>query len=202
MKYGEFRLLKLLRTRIIMSRIGKKPIKIPAEVQIRSRAGEIVVAGPKGELLVDIPDQIRVTIEDNRILVQRESDQKKVKALHGTIRQLLANAIVGVTEGWEKELEVVGTGYRVAKEGDKLILSLGFSHKVPFEPPSGIVLQVEGQNKIKVAGTDKALVGRTAATIRSIRPPDAYKGKGIRYLGEEIKLKPGKAAKGITGEVG
>lgn len=178
-----------------MSRIGKKPIKITLGVEVELKPGQAVMVGPKGNLVITVPDEIRIKIENNQILVQRDSDQKKAKALHGTIRQLLANAVAGVSQGWEKELEIVGTGYKAAQEGAKLILSLGFSHQVPINPPEGIVFQLEGQNKIKVTGVDKELVGRTAAVIRSIRPPDPYKGKGIRYLGEEIKLKPGKAAR-------
>ena len=130
----------------------------------------------------------------DQILVNRLSDEKKIKALHGTIRQLIANAFLGVSKGWEKNLVVVGTGYRAAMEGSKLVLSVGFSHQPEFIAPKGIEIEVKDQDKILVRGVDKALVGRATASIRAIRPPDVYKGKGIRYAGEEIKLKPGKAA--------
>jgi len=180
-----------------MSRIGKKPIIIPETVNVKMEEGKVVVTGPKGELEISIPGKIKVEEKEKEILVQRLSDQKKVRALHGTLRQLIANAVLGVTAGWEKSLEVVGTGFRAAKEDNKLVLSVGFSHKVVIVPPEGIEIDLQGQNIIRVKGIDKALVGRVAAQIREIRPPDPYKGKGIRYLGEEIKLKPGKA---VTGE--
>lgn len=183
-----------------MSRIGKKPIIILEGVTAQVETRKVVISGPKGELDIPVPRKIKVEKKDNQILVNRLSEEKKVKALHGTIRQLIANAIIGVTKGWEKKLEVVGTGYRAAMEGNKLVLSVGFSHKLVVVPPEGIQIEVEGQNKIKIKGADKALVGREAAKIRAARPPDAYKGKGIRYTGEVVKLKPGKAAKGgVTG---
>lgn len=181
-----------------MSKIGKKPILILEEIDIKIESGKIAVFGPKGKLEIVVPRKIKVEKKDNQLFVLRLSEEKKVKALHGTIRQLIANAIMGVTKGWKKNLEVVGTGYRALMEGEKLVLSVGFSHKVEIKPPQGIEIQVEGQNKIDVKGVDKSLVGREADKIRHIRPPDAYKGKGVRYAGEVIKLKPGKAAKGGT----
>lgn len=185
-----------------MSKIGKKPVLIPKGIKVEVEPRKVIVSSSGGELVVKVPRKIRVEKKDNQILVNRLSEEKKTKALHGTVRQLVANAIQGVSRGWEKSLEVVGTGYRAALEQGELILSVGFSHEVRIKPSSGTKIEVEGQNKINVRGFDKALVGRLAAEIRNVRPPDAYKGKGIRYLGEEIKLKPGKAAMGIAGTGG
>jgi len=179
-----------------MSRIGNKPVLISEEVKIKIDPRKIVILGPKGELEIVIPRGIKLEQKENQIFVARLSEEKKVKSLHGTIRQLIANAIVGVVKEWEKDLEVVGTGYRAVMEQDKLVLSVGFSHQVDIQSPPTIKIEVEGQNKIKIMGVDKALVGREADKIKKVRPPDAYKGKGIRYAGEVIKLKPGKAAKG------
>jgi len=185
-----------------MSRIGKKPILIPKEVNVKIDLRKVVVSGPKGELEIMVPRNVKLEQKDDKLFVTRFSEEKKVKALHGTIRQLIANAIAGVVKEWERDLEVVGTGYRAAMDQEKLILSVGFSHQVEIQPPAGIKIILDGQNKIKIAGVDKALVGREAAKIKSVRPPDAYKGKGIRYAGEVIKLKPGKAAKGGAAGVG
>lgn len=181
---------------MVMSKIGRKPISIPEAVKVKVEPRAVVVSGVKGSLTVAVPAKIKVEKKEGQILVQRLSEQKKIKALHGTIRQLIANAIVGVSQGWEKKLEIVGTGYRASLEGETLVLSVGFSHPVKINSLSGIKLEVEGQTRIKVSGVDKALVGRAAAEIRAVRPPDPYKGKGIRYTGEVVKLKPGKAAKG------
>jgi len=177
-----------------MSRVGRQPITIPEGVQVEISSGQIKVVGPKGELKLRIPSGIGVEKRENQLVVSRHRNDKKTKACHGTIRSLLNNMIIGVTQGWEKELEVVGTGYRVSLEGNKLVFKVGFSHPVVVEPPTGIRFEVK-DNKFKVLGINKELVGNWAAKIRKIRPPDPYKGKGIRYTDEIIKLKPGKAAK-------
>jgi len=183
-----------------MSKIGKIPIKIPEEVRV-SLGKKVTVSGPKGELEYNLPDGIKVKKKENELFVLPEKTDIKTKALHGTARQLLANMVEGVTEGFSKTLEIVGTGYRASLEGKKLVLSLGFSHPVEVIPPEGISYEIV-DGKIKISGISKAQVGQEAARIRKIRPPDAYKGKGIRYEGEEIKLKPGKAAKvGAGGEI-
>lgn len=175
-----------------MSRLGKKEIIIPEGVKVELNDRVVSVAGPKGQLELRLMPGIDVEIGEGKVLTKSKNGLPT--AMHGTTRQILANMIVGVTTGWAKTLEVVGTGYRVSLEGEKLIFSLGFSHPVEFPPPEGIKFSVF-ENKITVSGADRALVGNTAAQIRHLRPPDAYKGKGIKYEGEKIKLKPGKAAK-------
>jgi len=176
-----------------MSRIGKKPIEIPKGVEVKLNGKHIEVKGPKGKLEFDIHPEINVRIEDNKIILERPSDKKIHKALHGTMRQIINNMIEGVTKGFSKELEIVGTGYRARMEGNKLVINVGFSHPVEILPPPGIQFEVEGQNIIRVKGIDKQLVGDVAAQIRRIRPPEPYKGKGIRYRGEVIRRKAGKA---------
>lgn len=183
-----------------MSKIGRLPIKIPEEVSVKQEEGRIFVSGPKGELKFSLPSQVKVEKRGDELLVLPVSSERKARALHGTVRQRLANMVKGVSQGFGKTLEIVGTGYRAALSGEKLVLSLGFSHPVEVLPPEGIVFEIV-EGKVKVSGIDKVLVGQTAAKIRKIRPPDAYKGKGIRYEGEEIKLKPGKAAKVGIGAV-
>ena len=180
-----------------MSRVGNKPIKVPSEVQITIEERTVKVKGPKGELSFELPDKIDVEYkEDERTLyVKRNSNYKKVKALHGLYRSLINNAVQGVVKPWEKKLEVVGTGYNVRLEGDKLVFKIGYSHPVIFKKVEGIEFKVEKNKIITVSGIDKQKVGEVAYKIRSIRKPDAYKGKGIRYLGEKIRLKPGKKAK-------
>ena len=177
-----------------MSRIGKQPISLPEGVTLNMEGRRVKVIGPKGELALDLPEAIEVVEKEGQFLVVRHRQDQKTRANHGTIRSLIENMIIGVTKGWEKELEVVGTGYRVDLQGEKLVLRVGFSHLVEIESPEGIKFEV-ADNKIKILGSDKELVGNLAARIRKTRPPDPYKGKGVRYLGEEIKLKPGKAAK-------
>lgn len=177
-----------------MSRIGKKPIEIPSGVTINLERNLVSVNGPKGSLNLEIPVGVKVETKENRVIVTRASDEGRPKALHGTIRQVLSNMVKGVSEGWSKTLEIVGTGFRPTQAGEKLILSLGFSHPVEILPVEGITLTAV-ENKIIVTGADKVLVGQIAAKIRDIKRPDAYKGKGIRYAGEVIKLKPGKQAK-------
>lgn len=178
-----------------MSRIGQKPITIPDGVSITSQKGKVVVSGPKGKLEQVIRPEVTVTVKDNQVVVSRRGNDQLSRSLHGLTRSLLNNMIKGVTDGFEKKLELVGTGYRVSLEGDKAVFSLGFSHPVEFTPPAGIKLTVEGNNLVTVSGLDKALVGQTAANIRALRPPEPYKGKGVRYQGESVKTKPGKAGK-------
>jgi len=177
-----------------MSRIGKQPITVPKEVDLTIEPGQITVTGPKGVLKLPLPEFITVELRAGKLIVSRRRNDKKTKSNHGTIRSLINNMIIGVVKGWERELQVVGTGYKVNLEGDKLVLKLGFCHPVTISSPKGIKFEV-GENKIKIIGLDKELVGNTAAKIRKISPPDAYKGKGIRYVDEVVKLKPGKAAK-------
>lgn len=176
-----------------MSKIGEKPIIIKEGVKVVKGNGQVVVTGSLGELTVNIPESLSVNFSDNEIKVGRSSDEKKVKSVHGTINRLIYNAIEGVTSGFTKTLEVVGTGYRSSVEGKALILFLGFSHPVNFQIPDGIKIEAV-ENKIKVFGIDKQLVGLTADRIKKLKKPDPYKGKGIRYFGEKLKLKPGKAA--------
>lgn len=186
-----------------MSRIGRKPIKIPQGVTVEVKADEVKVAGSRGTLLQKIQPQIKIEIDQGQVVVKRQADDKLSRSLHGLTRTLIANMIEGVQQGFSKILAVVGTGYQAKIEGQKLILSLGFSHPVEIKPPPGIKFEVEGNNLVKISGIDKALVGQVAANIRAIRPPDPYKGKGVRYQEEEIKLKPGKAGRaGITGYEG
>ena len=175
-----------------MSRIGRQPIIIPQGVTVSIDGETICVAGPKGKLTHTVPQGITVSVTQNMISVQRMSDGRRERALHGLTRTLIANMIKGVTEGYSKELEIVGIGYRAEKSGKTLKISLGYSHPVIFEEPDGITISVDKQ-VIKVEGIDKCQVGQTAAIIRKFRKPDVYKGKGIRYVGEKIKTKVGKA---------
>ena len=178
-----------------MSRIGKKPIEIPNGVEVKIEEGNLVtVKGPKGQLTQKFRPELKIIKEDNVIKIERPNDSSFMKAIHGTTRALIANMIKGVTEGFTVELEIVGIGYRAAMKGKALELQLGYSHPVVYEPPEGIQISVEGNTNIKVSGIDKQLVGQVAAEIRDFRKPDPYKGKGIRYKGEQLKLKPGKAA--------
>lgn len=180
-----------------MSRIGITPIKLPDQVQIEIGKAKAVVKGPQGELSVSIPPRIEVKKEDDKILVSRRGDSKSAKSLHGLTRSLINNAVLGVTEGFKKTLAIKGVGYRVKVEGGKLVLTVGFSHQVEFPKPEGINFEVKG-TKVTVAGIDKQKVGETAAQIKKIKLPDVYKGKGIRYEGEQIRLKPGKTVKGAA----
>ena len=180
-----------------MSRIGKKPIEIPGNVQVEINH-KVTVAGPLGELSLKIPRGINLARKENLCIVSRTSDSKEAKSFHGLIRSLIANMVIGVTTGFKKTLELSGIGFKAQLSGDKLVMSVGFSHSVEIDPPEGIKFLVAG-NKITVSGISKELVGKVAADIRRTRPPDAYKGKGIRYEGEKIRLKPGKAAKAGIG---
>ena len=179
-----------------MSRIGRKPIAIPAGVDVKVNGNEVTVKGPKGTLTQNIHPDITVKVEGAEILVTRPSDQKEHRSLHGLSRTLVANMVEGVTNGFKKELEVNGVGYRAAKQGKNLVMNLGFSHQVTVPEIPGITIDVPGPNQIIVSGPDKQAVGQFAAEIREKRPPEPYKGKGIRYAGEHVRRKEGKAGKG------
>ena len=178
-----------------MSRIGKKPIDIPSGVEVKIDGNTITAKGPKGTESVTFRDEVKVSVKDNQILVEQNSDDRKAGALHGLFRTLISNAVVGVSKGFERKLEIVGVGYRAAMEGKKLNMALGYSHPVIIEPPEGITIAVEANTKITVSGTNKQMVGDIAALIRSKRGPEVYKGKGIKYEGEYIRRKAGKAGK-------
>ena len=178
-----------------MSRIGRMPIAVPSGVTVTIDKNRVKVAGPKGELSRDINPEIAIAQQDNTLMVTRPSDNREHRSQHGLARSLINNMVTGVSSGFEKQLEIVGVGYRAEKAGEKLVLRVGYSHLVEVEPLPGITLSVEGNTRIKVSGIDKEAVGEMAARIRRIRPPDAYKGKGIRYAGEKVHLKPGKAGK-------
>lgn len=178
-----------------MSRIGKMPILIPSGVTVNIEGVSVTVKGPKGELNRTLPPDMSAKVEENNLIVSRPDDSKKHKAFHGLARSLLANMVEGVSKGFEKNLEIVGVGLRAEKTGDNLTLRLGFSHNVEVKPLPGTKLDVEGNNKIKVSGINKEVVGEMAAEIRALRTRDIYKGKGIRYAGEKVHLKPGKAGK-------
>ncbi len=182
-----------------MSRIGKAPIDIPQGVGVDIKKNKVVVTGPKGELSRSFNEDMKIKLDDNILTVSRPSDGRQHRSLHGLTRTLLANMVKGVNQGFEKDLEIVGVGYKAEKSGDKLVLRVGYSHLVEMTPPAGVFIDLEGANRIKVKGIDKQAVGQMAAEIRAVRPPDAYKGKGIRYAGEVVRLKPGKAGKAIGG---
>ncbi len=175
-----------------MSRIGRLPIPLPKDVKVSCDPAKIEVSGPRGTLTHSIPRGILVSVNDGKIWVQKEREERTLKALHGLTRSLIANMVTGVTQGFEKKLEIVGVGYRADVQGNLLKLSLGFSHPVLFPIPDGIRMEVEKQTLITVRGIDKELVGNTAAKLRAIKPPEPYKGKGIRYFGEKIRKKVGK----------
>ena len=178
-----------------MSRIGKLPVPIAKGVQLEIDGQAVVVKGPKGQLQRDFPTGITIRVDDAQAKVERADDEKQTRALHGLSRSLLNNMVLGVSEGFTKTLELQGVGYRAAQTGEKVTLSVGFSHTVEVAPPSGIQLEVEGNNRVHVRGIDKELVGQVAANIRKVRKPEPYKGKGIRYLGERVRRKAGKAGK-------
>mgnify|MGYP000406885801 CR=1 FL=1 len=178
-----------------MSRIGRLPIDIPAGVTVSVDGRQVTVKGPKGELSLVVAAPIEAKVEDGQVLVTRPDDERESRSLHGLTRSLINNQIVGVTQGYSKALEIVGTGYRVQQKGSSVEFALGFSHPVTVEPPAGITFTVEGNNKLTVAGIDKQAVGETAANIRKIKKPEPYKGKGIRYAGEVVRRKAGKAGK-------
>jgi large subunit ribosomal protein L6 len=178
-----------------MSRIGRQPIPIPSGVDVNVEGRKISVKGPKGELSHTIPEPIEISLDDGALTVTRPNDQNTVRALHGLTRALLNNMIVGVTEGYRKTLEIVGVGYRVQAKGRNLEFSLGYSHPIMVEAPDGITFNVERPTVFSVEGIDKQKVGEVAANIRKLRRPDPYKGKGVRYQGEQIRRKVGKAGK-------
>ena len=179
-----------------MSRIGKKPVEIPQGVEVEVEGTFVKVKGPKGELSFKFHPDAIIEKQDGKIVVKRKSNRPFHRALHGTVRAIIANMIEGVTKGFTKTLELIGVGYRAAVEDQSLVLKVGFSHPVRVTPPPGVKFEVSGK-KIKVLGIDKQAVGDVAARIRKIRPPDPYKGKGIRYEGEVVKRKPGKTAKTV-----
>jgi large subunit ribosomal protein L6 len=179
-----------------MSRIGRAPIPVPAGVKVEVKPGNVVtVTGPKGTLTQTLPARLTIAQQDGTLSVSRPDDSTEMRSLHGLSRTLLNNMVVGVQSGFTKSLEISGVGYRVAKVGDHLVFQVGYSHPVQVNPPSGITFAVEGTNRVSVSGIDKHLVGQVAANIRFIRKPEPYKGKGIRYAGEKIRMKAGKAGK-------
>jgi large subunit ribosomal protein L6 len=178
-----------------MSRIGKMPITLPKGVEVRIDGNTVTVKGPKGELARDILPEIAIKQEDGQLLVSRPTDQQRHRAMHGLTRTLVDNMVRGVSEGFSKTLEMQGVGYRAQMQGNDLQLSVGFSHPVTVPPPAGIEFEVEGTSRIVVKGINKEQVGQIAADVRKIRPPEPYKGKGIRYLGEYVRRKAGKAGK-------
>ena len=178
-----------------MSRIGRMPVPVPSGVDVTINGREVTVTGPKGKLSLEVAEPIEVSQNDGIITVTRPNDEGNVRALHGLSRSLVANMVTGVTEGYRKTLEIVGVGYRVQAKGPNLEFSLGFSHPVTVSPPEGITLRVETPTRLVVEGIDKQQVGEVAANIRKLRKPDPYKGKGLRYSGEHIRRKVGKAGK-------
>jgi large subunit ribosomal protein L6 len=178
-----------------MSRIGRLPIDVPGTVTVTIAGQDVTVKGPKGELSLTIASPIEATVEDNQVLVTRPDDERESRSLHGLTRTLIANQIIGVTEGYAKSLEVVGTGYRVMSRGQGVEFALGYSHPITVEPPTGISFEVEGNNRLTVRGIDKQAVGEVAANIRKLRKPEPYKGKGVRYAGEVVRRKAGKSGK-------
>jgi large subunit ribosomal protein L6 len=178
-----------------MSRIGRKPILIPSEVQVSIRDHTVVVKGSKGELTWQYDPAIQVEQQGNQLVIGRADDEKQSRALHGLARSLINNMVTGVSTGYTKSLEIVGVGYRAAQQGAGVAVTVGYSKPKVVEPPAGVQLEVEGQNRIHVRGARKEIVGLVAAKIRNLRPPDRYKGKGIRYVGEVVQLKAGKGGR-------
>ena len=179
-----------------MSRIGRKPITVPAGVEVKLNGSEVIVKGPKGELKDTFNADMTIAMEGNEIIVTRPSDNKEHRALHGLTRTLIANMVEGVANGYSKTLEINGVGYRAQKQGKNLVMNLGYSHQVIMEETDGIAIEVPNPNQIIISGADKQKVGQFAAEVREKRPPEPYKGKGIKYAGEYIRRKEGKAAKG------
>ena len=177
-----------------MSRIGRAPVTVPNGVNISVNEGLINVKGPKGELQVPVSKRLNIELEDGELTVSRPTDQRDDRAQHGLARSLIQNAVTGVTDGYTKNLEIRGVGYRCQMQGQKLELSLGFSHPVVIDPPEGVTIASSEPTKISISGIDKQKVGQVAANIRAIRPPDSYHGKGVRYEGEQVRLKAGKTA--------
>jgi large subunit ribosomal protein L6 len=179
-----------------MSRIGKKPLPMPKGVTLTQKVGSVSVKGPKGELSKHVPEGITIKVEGDKILVQRANDERENRAKHGLVRAHLANMVKGVTDGWVRELEINGVGYRAEVAGDTLNMALGYSHPVVFKLPKGVTGKVD-KNRIALTGADRDVLGQTAAKVRELRPPEPYKGKGVKYVEEQIKRKVGKA--GATG---
>jgi large subunit ribosomal protein L6 len=179
-----------------VSRIGKKPVAIPKGVELNIKDRLIAVKGPKGDLSWAYPEKVDITVEEGRALVKRADDSKQCRALHGLARSLLQNMVIGVSEGYTRVLEITGVGFRAQVQGEKIVFSLGYSHPIEFQLPAGISAEADKkQTTLTLTGIDKQKIGQVAADIKALRPPDAYKGKGVRYAGERVKLKAGKAAK-------
>lgn len=178
-----------------MSKIGEKPVIISTAVNLKIEDNKVTIKGPQGEISLVVPKELTLIKEENNLVLKRKNNEKKTKSIHGLYRQLISNAVSGVEKSWEKKLEVVGTGFTVKSQGEDLVFKVGYSHPVVFKKQPGIKYQVEGNNKITVAGIDKQLVGQVAYQIKIIKKPDVYKGKGIRYLGEKLRIKPGKKVK-------
>lgn len=178
-----------------MSRIGKRPIDLPNKVTVAIDGQNVVVKGPKGELSRTVPAEVSVEQSENQIVVQRRNDSRPARQRHGLSRTLVANMVEGVSQGFQRKLEIIGVGYRAQVQGKNLVLTVGYSHPVEIEPPAGIQFAVENNTNVTVSGIDKEIVGNTAAKIRAVRPPEPYKGKGIRYAGEVVRRKAGKAGK-------
>lgn len=179
-----------------MSRVGRKPIPVPEKVQVDIKGNRVVVKGPNGELKREFHPDMDIELDDGHLVVKRPTDQRHHRALHGLTRALLNNMVVGVSEGFRKELEIQGVGYRAEMAGDNLIMHLGYSHPIEVQPPPGVSFSFDPRNKvITVEGADKQIVGQIAADLRKLRPPEPYKGKGVRYRGEHIRRKAGKAGK-------
>jgi large subunit ribosomal protein L6 len=180
-----------------MSRIGRLPVAVPSGVTVSIKDSQVTIKGPKGEISQTFLPEMSIKLADNKLVVERPSDNKEHKALHGLTRAILNNMVTGVTKGWEKTLEIVGVGFRAERSGENVVLRVGFSHTVEVVPLPGVALALDGPNRVKVTGVNRETVGEMAAEIRAIRPPDAYKGKGIRYVGETVRIKPGKAGKAV-----
>ncbi|MGQ9572658.1 MAG: 50S ribosomal protein L6 [Dehalococcoidia bacterium] len=178
-----------------MSRIGRQPIVVPSTVKVHIEGAKVTVTGPKGELSHQFHPDISIRLDDGQLLVSRPSDRPQHRSLHGLTRSLLANMVTGVSQGFTKVLELHGVGYRAQMQGQKLVLQVGYSRPVEITPPAGITLAVEGTSRVVVQGSSRELVGQVAADIRAVRPPEPYKGKGIRYQGERVRHKAGKAGK-------
>jgi large subunit ribosomal protein L6 len=176
-----------------MSRIGRKPIPVPSGVTVTIDGTTVTVKGPKGELTRQFRPEMRIEQQDGEVSVARPSDSKEHRAVHGLTRALLANMVIGVTEGYRRALEIIGVGYRAEKKGDTLVLNVGYSHQVHYPQPAGITISTASPTVVVVEGIDKEKVGQVAAEIRAVRPPEPYKGKGIRYQGEQVRRKAGKA---------
>jgi large subunit ribosomal protein L6 len=178
-----------------MSRIGRLPIPVPAGVEVKIDGNNVEVKGPKGSLSLAVAAPITVAVEDGNVIVTRPDDERNSRSLHGLTRTLIANNIIGVTQGFTKGIEIVGTGYRVTAKGSAIEFALGYSHPILVEPPAGITFTVDGNTKLTVSGIDKQAVGEVAANLRKLRKPEPYKGKGVRYAGEVVRRKAGKSGK-------